>query len=191
VWKRELMAVLLICVGCGMLLAAGQGKLPDSTRQFVVNQGQQLQLQVPSDWVDVVQGTSGAPFTVTFRPNQGNRFLARFSISWDEQAGASFNTPGRLREIVLAAGSQMMPHAVEKQLSLREIKGAASQGYYLPLTVKAPRPGDFEIMTQGAAALGPLMVVFTYQGHSGGDADLNNLLAVIRGARLVKAQPAR
>jgi hypothetical protein len=187
---------VLVLLFSGLIIAwsmsgPSQVQAEDAMKLYPVNEGQ-LKLQVPAGWVDEVQGSlTAGPFTLTLRPAQGNRFLVRWAVSWDEKAGAGFNAPGRLQEIVLAAGSQFMPHAAEKQLILHEFKGGASHGYYLPLTVKAPQTGGYEIMTQGAAALEGLMIVFTYQGHTGGDADFGHLIEIIRGARVVKAQSRR
>jgi hypothetical protein len=151
-----------------------------------------LKLQVPAGWSEELKSsTPGGPVTLTFRPPPGVRFLIRATISWDEKAGGNFNSDGRVQEIVMAAGNQFLPRSVEKQLKLLEVKGESLRGYYFVLTDKAPLAGDYEIMAQGAAALGEVLILFTYLGYPGGETELQRLIEVLRGAGLTTTPAQR
>lgn len=161
------------------------------TKFYPLRQGQ-MKLQLPVDWAEETKSPKpGAPLTLAFRPLQGARFLIRIMVSWNENPGSSFNSDGRLQEIAMAAGNQFLPRSVERQLKLQEIQGESVRGYYFLLTDKAPRAGDYEVMAQGAASLGDALILFTYLGYPGGDAELQKLLSMLRSAGITGAPLAR
>jgi hypothetical protein len=176
-----------VCLLVAVYLTAGgirEIRAQSVEKSYPLRQGQ-MKLQLPADWAEETKSPKpGAPLTLAFRPLQGARFLIRIVASWDENAGGSFNSDGRLQEITMAAGNQFLPRAVEKQLKLQEIKGESVRGYYFLLTDKAPRAGDYEVMAQGAASLDGALILFTYLGYPGGEAELQKLLSVLRGAGL-------
>jgi hypothetical protein len=162
-----------------------------AVKLYPVRQGQ-LKLQVPAAWAEERQSsTPGGPLSLTFRPAPGGRFLIRAKISWDEKAVGNFNSDARLQEIAMAAGSQFLPRAVEKQLKLNDVRGDFLRGYYFVLTDKAPLSGDYEIMAQGAAALGEVLILFTYLGYPGGETELQRLIEALRSASLTTNPPQR
>jgi hypothetical protein len=174
----------MLAVTC--LLAGGILEIRAQTvaRLYPVRHGQ-LKLQVPAGWSEEVKSaTPGAAMTLAFRPAQGSRFLIRLTVSWDENAGPSYNSDERLQEIAMAAGNQFLPRSVEKQVKLEQVKGKQVRGCYFVLTDKAPRSGDYVIMAQGAAALGDALIVFTYLGYPGGEAELQSFIELLRGASL-------
>ena len=57
--------------------------------------------------------------------------------------------------------------ATEKNIPIRRLAGAAGRGFYFQATDKAPAPGEYKVMTQGAIVLADLIVTFTALTNEG------------------------
>jgi hypothetical protein len=79
---------------------------------------------------------------------------------------------------------------VEKVISLRELHGGVSRGYYFAATDRAPNPGEFKYLTQGIVHLEDINLAFTILTNDGQDAEVKAALEVLRTASHATANAA-
>jgi len=93
---------------------------------------------------------------------------------WNPTQDRDFNSSERIRKILQDGGTELLPEAVEKELSFREIKGKTGIGYYFSITDKAPsiKAGDYRYMTQGGIPVGTLLVMFTILSNEKDSVDI-------------------
>jgi hypothetical protein len=80
--------------------------------------------------------------------------------------------------------------AVEKTLTLQELRGTQSVGTYYSLTDRKPAPGEFKGLTQGSFLTGELLSAFTILSDNPGSSDVRQLLRMFSEATHVKASDA-
>lgn len=133
-----------------------------AVRSFPVPNHGVLDMVMPSTWSDVVQQPPGdLPPTLRFTPKTGNRFELLLTVLWNMKPGENINEPGRLKAMVTTRGQPLLSTAVEKELTVLELRQGETEGYYYVLTDKAPEPGGFPYMAQGAIGMGDLLLSFT------------------------------
>ena len=66
-----------------------------------------------------------------------------------------------MHDIVVNAARAAERQSVEGRLDIVTMGGGRGPGYYFDATDRAPKPGDFKYMTQGAVSLGQLACTFT------------------------------
>jgi hypothetical protein len=94
-----------------------------------------------------------------------------------------------VRQEVKAAADRVGPDSAEKTLTLLQLRGAETRGYYFKATDPAPKPGEYKFMYQGVIAVGPsLFVTFTVLYNGGAEKDADAALAAVKGLRLAKTR---
>jgi hypothetical protein len=133
-----------------------------SVRSFPVPNHGVLVLAVPPSWMDVVhQPPNDLPPTYLFSPKNGNRFELLMTVFWNMKPGENITDPGRLKEMVTARGQTLLSTAIEKELTVLELRRGETVGYYYVLTDKVYEPGGFPYRAQGAIGMGDLLLSFT------------------------------
>jgi len=133
-----------------------------SVRSFPVPNHGVLVFSVPPSWMDVVhQPPDDLPPTLRFSPKSGNRFELLLTVFWNTKAGENMNDPGRLKDMVTTRGQTLLSTAVEKKLTVLELRRGETIGYYYVLTDKVSEPGGFPYRAQGAIGMGDLLLTFT------------------------------
>ncbi len=138
-----------------------------------------FQLKVPASWKDsVAQPPNGLPPTITFSSSNGPPFQVLVTPIWPARADIKAPTAEDLRRGVSKVAHETESQAVEKQLVVKELKGAAS-GYYFSATDRAPEPGEYKLMNQGMVSAQDLRVVFTILTNDGQDAIVKAALGML------------
>ena len=91
-------------------------------------------------------------------------------------------TPEELKVSVQHMADGAVAQAVEKKIEVKELKGLANTGYYFAATDRAPKPGEFKTMNQGAIGVGDLRVAFTILTNDGQDAIVKEALSMLAAA---------
>ena len=99
--------------------------------------------------------------TIRFSNAAGEKFEVVITAFWSPAKDASFNLPKNVRSIVEDTLEELKPRLMEKKLSLLQLHGGSGTGYYIAGTVKAPGPGEYKFLTQGAIAVDDLLLTFT------------------------------
>jgi hypothetical protein len=135
-----------------------------------------LRIELDDSWTDI--RSRDAPIAITAKAP--NRFLLLVTpVPVRELDDA------RLRDLVQGGAKGIAASSVEKTLTLREIRGAGSKGYYVKATDAAPKPGDYKVLYQGALAMGNAVVMFTVLHNPESSADAEAALGALGNAKLV------
>lgn len=133
-----------------------------SARSFPVPNHGVLVLAVPPSWSEIVhQPPADLPPTFLFRPRNGTRFELFLTVFWNTKPGENLNDPGRLKDMVTARGRTLLSAAIEKELTVVELRRGETVGYYFVLTDKVSEPGGYPYRAQGAIGTGDLLLSFT------------------------------
>jgi len=123
----------------------------------------QLRLHLPAGWNDEVRKHPGDfPPTIFISGFDGSPFVVFITPRWpDPHAASDFGTPKSIHEIVVKAAHAAEPESVEGKLGIVTMGGGLGPGYYFDATDRAPKPGEFKYMTQGAVGAGGVVCTFT------------------------------
>jgi hypothetical protein len=147
-----------------------------------------LLLQVPNGWSEELRQPPGElPPTAVFRASAGAPFTVLITPLWRASKLAPvFDSPERIYEMVQDTARQIEPEAVEKSLQVVPI-GAGATGYYISATDaslvgRAPPPGEFLHLTQGAVKTGDLLCSFTILSNDPASPIIADALQMLRTA---------
>ncbi len=118
--------------------------------------------------------------TMAFRPPADEAFLVLVS-NFLPRTGPK--TPAALRKLMDAMVAEARPKAVEANLSVQELRGAVVQGLYFSATDKAPKPGEYRYITQGAMLVKGMPAVFTILTNDDSKAAVELALRMFSSAR--------
>jgi hypothetical protein len=167
-----------------VLLLAGPALAQElSLRNFPVPQRGVLKLQVPKAWKDRVSQPPGSPApTIALTSGGQEAFEVSLSPIWRTWPADPRAASAEIKRLVEQSAAQMKPQAVEKELTIQEIRGGSGAGYYFSATDAAPKPGEFKYMLQGMIRVGELLVVFTVLTHEGGDSIRRQAIGLVQSA---------
>ncbi len=152
------MTLVGIFFGTGYLVAAER----KATKKYSIPEHGTLELNVPASWKGKVhKPQENMPPTIIFDPAKGNDFQVMITVLWSKTGEHGFNSQDKVQALVEKDGQKLLPNAVETKIELQEIRGADRTGYYFAATDKAPNPGEYRYMTQGAIGVGDLILHFT------------------------------
>jgi hypothetical protein len=150
-----------------------------------------LHLSAPPSWHSKVTRPAGdLPPTFEFTPVSGSGFKVLVTPLWSNEPGAAHPSLALARKTVEHAATAAMQQSVESQLPLKDLKGHAVAGYYFSATDRAPEPGGYKHLTQGALVLGDLLVTFTALTNDGSEDATREALAALAGATYDPPGPA-
>lgn len=145
----------------GLLLCMAAAADDSVLRSYDLGPHGTLQLRLPADWDQQVRQHPGDfPPTIELSGFESTAFLIKITPLWAQKGAADFGTPGYLHDLVAKAAHAVEAQSVEGKLDLVRAGGAQS-GYYFTATDRAPAPGDFKYLTQGALRVGGLVCTFT------------------------------
>jgi hypothetical protein len=140
-----------------------------------------LRFRVPEGWKNTLDDGSGKSFqTLSFTPLNGNSFQLMVSVFTKKEIGIDPKNPEAIKRSVKKKGTSLLAQAVENRLDIRELKGAHSTGYYFSLTDKAPKPGEFEFLTQGYIGLSQYLILFSVFTHNSQAMEISESLEMLR-----------
>ncbi len=188
-----LAAVLAASAGCaGAKARPGATPVPERSAFEVQGHGA-LEIEVPPGWTaSVEKGEPPAPRTIRLA-GPGGAFVALLSPFWNpgepENADSRADSAQLFAEI---ARRGALAGSVEREIPLEELVGDGVRGFWFAatdreLSGRAPGPGEWRHLLQGAAAVGPLVVAFTLLDNAPGP-QREQFLALVRGARHVGAE---
>ena len=142
-----------------------------------------LQMKVPSTWADEVrQPGDDLPPTVMFLAREGRQFAVLATPIWPARADVPPQTLESIRRTVQESAERVRPEAVETTIEIVELQGASGSGYYFFVTDRAPKPDEYEFMTQGIVKVGELTMTFTILTNRDQEDIARDALEVIKSA---------
>ncbi len=144
----------------------------------------ELELTVSNGWKsEIHRSQEFMPPTLIFSPKKGNDFQLLITVLWDAAGKQDFRSPDKLKAFVMKDGQKLLPKAIEKELTVQQMRGIHSIGYFYTLTDKAPNPGEFRYMTRGGLAVGNLLLNFTVLYRKENSPFFAEALSVLREAK--------
>jgi hypothetical protein len=190
--RRSLASILLLAA---LVLAARRPSV--SVRAYDLPGHGRLEFSAPRSWKDEVGRPPGdLPPTIEFSPAAGSSFSIQVTPLFSPAGAPDFNRPETIRALLEEIGRKQLEASVEKEITLKEIKGHDAAGFYFTVTDRAPKPDEWTYLTAGAAGVGDLLVSFTILTNSLDSGELDQALRMIGTCRQVRtsdppARPAR
>ncbi len=172
-------SILRISSLCAALLAGAIQVHAEELR--IPIPGGALVLQVPQGWRSTKE--SAAVPTVSLSPASGNAFHVTVSALVAADGRMAQSSPEAMRGLVEASANEVKPQAVESSLPLQGFGSGDVQGQYFSATDRAPKPGEFKFMTQGALSVKGLPVAFTVLSNGDPKAAVEPTLRMLASAR--------
>lgn len=123
----------------------------------------ELRLQVPAKWQVKYIYTEDGRVPPTFRvyPLEGSEFDMSMTVYWHDGMDQDITSAESLRARVEQAGAEAMRSSTDQSLAVAPLQGAAGPGFLYDLQDATAAAEDYQYLTQGALAVGQLVVVFT------------------------------
>lgn len=152
-----------------------------STQHFALAGHGELVLSIPDNWESEMQPPkNGLPPTIRLHARSGNSFQVLITAIWAVPPNNAVPDNSKIRSMVAAAAKSAESQSVEKSLQLHELVGPKSRGSYFFATDRAPAPGEWKYLTQGATRVGAIVLTFTILTNDGQEADAKAALELIR-----------
>jgi len=159
---------------------------PKAARKYPIPEYGTLELNVPTSWKDKAHKLQEKmPPTIIFNPATGDDFQITVTVMWSKKGEKGFNSPDKVRAMIEKDGQKLLSKTVETKITLQEIKGASSTGYYFLITDKAPEPGEYRYMTRGGIGIGNLLLSATILHRVKDSESVKEALSMLREARQV------
>lgn len=145
-----------------------------------------LVLDIPSEWVVTTIERERTPSTTTIETGAG---VVTFTILWNANNDAKFNSIEQLRESLEAGAESFLASAVESSLELESLTGPEVIGFFYSLSrrefadVLELAPGQYRDYTPGIFAVGNYQVFFTMTSREKSSPDRLRALKMFRQAR--------
>jgi len=179
--------VMAACLLAGGMLA--QQSIP--VQVYLVPNHGSLRLSIPVSWtVESRAIADPASIFLHIAPAKGKDFDLQLTVVWLDPANLSKTTPESIKSNTERTGNGVLLQAVEKTLTLQELRGTQSVGTYYSLTDRKPAPGEFKGLTQGSFLTGELLSAFTILSDNPGSSEVRQLLRMFSEATHVKASDA-
>jgi hypothetical protein len=159
--------------------------------QVPLNGRDPLVLDLPPAWqAQITRRAPDVPPTVTIASPTPGDFQILVTPIWPQPSAAA-PTREQIKVLVQGATAQARSQAVESSLPLVDLAASGKAGYYFSATDRAPEPGGYRHLTQGAVAMGDLRVTFTILANGDAEQTRSQALEMLRSMRRAKAAAAR
>lgn len=161
--KKTMIAAVIATalVAAGISGAEGTGTVGQAS-VFPVPQHGKLAMHIPAGWKHGLRQPPGnIPPTITLVPASGDEFKTLITVLWSPKQDAGFNKPDALKRLIADDLRDMLPGAVEKDVSVQDFKGQDASGYYFLVTDKAPKPGEYPYAVRAVTGVGDLLLSVT------------------------------
>jgi hypothetical protein len=167
--------------------AADESNVSSQARSFLLPQHGNLMLHVPSTWKqDVRRPPNNLPPTITLSPEKGDAFIVMITPLWSPQNDPTFNKPEAVKRLIEANLKEMLPSAVEKQVSIQEFNGTDGTGYYFLVTDKAPGTDEYPYAIRAGIGVDDLLLSVTVLCRSKDTVGITGAINALEKAELKK-----
>jgi hypothetical protein len=169
---------------CWLLLASASAFAENTIiRTFPIAEHGSLQLSAPQSWpVQTRRAGERQGLTIAFGPQDADTY--QVLITPMPRAGKSEQAAGAVvvKQMVQLAAADAQQQAVEKTITVKELRAGVHVGYYFSATDRAPLTGEYRYLTQGMFALGETVIAFTILTNDGYESVVPAALTMIRNA---------
>jgi hypothetical protein len=177
-----------VVLAASLLSGAMLAQQSSAVQVYIVPNHGSLRLSIPAAWaVESRAMADPATLFLHIAPAKGKAFDAQLTVVWLTPAIQAVTTPESIQANTERTGNGVLLQAVEKTLTLQELRGPESVGTYYALTDRKPSPGDFKYIMQGSFRTGELLSAFTIHSSNPGSAEVKQLLRMLTDATHAKA----
>jgi len=178
--------MLSLCKGSALLLLAGAASWVQAADKAPVNKvltfGEvAVSLAWSAGWQLEDGASKGMPGSIEFHTPDRMQMVTTLSpiggmpgLTADEA----------MKALVTKTSRQFEAQAVEKEIKVQRISSGEAHGYFVCLTDKAPKPGEYEFLCQGLVSLRDLPISFILLYNGGGKADAERALSALKSIRI-------
>ncbi len=141
-------------------------------------------MEVPAEWQGSLDTTNPRAANLRLTGKDLQAFAAQVTVI---QVLGSNPTPddAAIRKLVEKTAQALQAQAVEEKLVLEPLNMPGRAGYSFSLTDRAPKPGEYKYMTQGAVAMGRTVISFTVLTNQDTERYKAAVLAMLAAAKFV------
>ena len=177
--RIKLHVALLFC----LIATAAIAQTDTAERRFALPDHGNFVITVPRDWKDQLrQPPDRLPPTIVFGPGSGKPFHVVMTPIWPPTKDHALPSRDQVRAAIERGAQEAGSQAVEKELRVVELQGRSGAGFYFSATDRAPKPGEYKLLTQGSILVGKLVVNFTILTNDGQEAVVKQALDALRSA---------
>jgi hypothetical protein len=179
--------VMAACLLAGGMLA----EQPSTVQVYLVPNHGSLRLSIPVSWtVESRAMPDPATMFLHIAPAKGKDFDAQLTVVWLNPANLARTTPESIKANTERTGNGVLLQAVEKTLTLQELRGTQSVGTYYSLTERKPAHGEFKGIMQGSFLTGELLSAFTILSDNPSSSEVRQVLKMFSDSTHVKPSVA-
>jgi len=186
--------ILMCAAAAAGLFAGGDALRPARAAEgevvewlYPIDRHGPLLMDLPDVWQETESDDDA--HIVTFRPTDYSKCEVTLEVGWSATPDPGFNEPGALRAWVEGQGEELLDQSVESRVTLHELRGPQSGGFYFTLRDRAPRRKWAVFVTRGAIGVGDLRIRFTILAPQASTPPWRQALKMIAGGRQGEAPP--
>ena len=110
-------------------------------------------------------------------------YQLNLSVLWDNGFGRDILSSKYIYSLVEETGKQALLYSDQSELILEKIIGKNGTGYWFNLSDSTAGPGEYKFLTQGALAVGKLLLIFSLFSNDNESILQQALLKIIMSAQ--------
>ena len=157
------------------------------TEKFVIPGHGMLIMDVPKVWNYnlTITGDQTPPIITFYNLDKDEEAIYQLNLSvlWDDGFHRNILSSEYIYSLVEKTGKQALLNSDQSELILKEIVGQDGSGYWFNLSDRNAGSGEYQFLTQGALAVGELLIIFSLFSNDNDSILQEALLKIIMGAQ--------
>tara|TARA_B100001250_G_C19512424_1_gene662281 strand:+ start:86 stop:688 length:603 start_codon:yes stop_codon:yes gene_type:complete len=159
--------ILLFSLNINSANATKENNLSYQTESesFLIPGHGELIMDVPKVWnYNFTTSENTRPPIITFYNLDKDKeeiYQLNLSVLWDNGFGRNILSSKYIYSLVEETGKQALLYSDQSELILEKIIGKNGVGYWFNLSDSTAGPGEYKFLTQGALAVGKLLLIFS------------------------------
>lgn len=155
-----------------------------TTREYPVPEQGLLSLEIPSHWNVTYYEPADikAPIIIFYPQEKPHNFQLTVSPLWDEGYFRNITELSYIKQYLESVGTDILQYSDQDELELKLLNGKQGNGYFFQVSDESAPDSEFKYLTQGALAVGELLVVFSYFSNQANDQNSDIILEMMRKA---------
>jgi len=124
-----------------------------------------LTLDVPRVWNYnfTIKGNNNPPIITFYNLDKDKEEIYQLNLSvlWEDGFKRNISSPEYIQSLVEETGEQALINSDQTELSLKKITGQDGVGYLFNLSDSGANTDEYQFLTQGALAVGKLLLIFS------------------------------
>ena len=181
--------ILLFCLNIINVHAAKKSNpnYQTESESFSIPGNGELIMDVPKVWNYnfTVPGNNQPPIITFYNLDKDKEEIYQLNLSvlWDNSFGRNILSPKYIYSLVEKTGKQALIYSDQSELILEEITGQNGIGYWFNLSDSTAGSGEYKYLTQGALAVGELLLIFSLFSNENESILQEALLKIIMSAQ--------